>query len=46
MTSSDKSDGPELFLGLAAAVCGDLDRVVEKLSQALVRVGYRPHPIW
>src|SRR5882724_7524804 len=36
------TDGPELFIGLAAAVGTDLDLVIGKLSKELRRVGYQP----
>jgi cytidine deaminase len=45
MSSSIRNDGPELFLGLAAAVGTDLDRVIGKISQALLKVDYTSHPI-
>ncbi len=45
MSSSSRNDGPELFLGLAAAVGSDLDRVIDKLSEALVKANYQSHPI-
>jgi cytidine deaminase len=37
--------GPELFVGLAAAVGTDLEKVIAKLSEALKRVDYQPHPL-
>jgi len=37
--------GPELFVGLAAAVGTDLEKVITKLSEALKRVDYQPHPL-
>jgi hypothetical protein len=39
------ADGPELFIGLAAAVGTDLNRVVIKLDHALQSVRYRTHEI-
>jgi deoxycytidylate deaminase len=38
-------DGPELFIGLAAAVGTNLNRVVTKLDQVLQSVRYRMHEI-
>jgi deoxycytidylate deaminase len=38
-------EGPELFIGLAAAVGTNLDRVVTKLEQALRSVRYHTHQI-
>lgn len=38
-------DGPELFIGLAAAVGTNLDGVIDKLSEALQSVRYRSHEI-
>jgi len=40
-----RTNGPELFLGLAAAVGTDLDRVVGKIRAALGEVEYEGHPI-
>lgn len=45
MSFSSREDGPELFLGLAAAVGTDLERVIGKISQALLKVQYKAHPI-
>ena len=38
-------EGPELFIGLAAAVGTGLDRAISKIVQALQRVSYRSHEI-
>jgi deoxycytidylate deaminase len=45
MQTSRIQDGPELFLGLAAAVGTNLDRVIRKLAEALEEVDYEAHAI-
>jgi deoxycytidylate deaminase len=46
MSSNTKSKaGPEIFVGLAAAVGTDLERVIAKLSDCLKRVDYETHTL-
>src|SRR5882724_1296347 len=40
-----RRDGPELFIGLVAAVGTDLNLVTVAIQQALAAVGYRSEPI-